>query len=153
MKHAYEITDEDKADYLERIYQGANPKAAAEELDSTGTQFHRCRSPKSQYYDPEFERAFNDAYHSEQRRRTLAEKADTLAWEKAESGDTRMIERLNLVHNPAWEFMRHQNLNVNIRAEIIREALPMLTDDQLKQAIEQRRKEMKLLPPAPADAA
>jgi hypothetical protein len=152
MKYAHKISPEDKADYLEMIFQGVNPKAAAEALDSTGTQFHRCRSPKSQYYDPEFEQAFNDAYHSETRRRTLAEKADTLAWEKAESGDTKMIERLNLVHNPAWEFMRHQNLNVNIRAEIIREALPMLTDEQLKQAIEQRRSEVKLLPPA-ADAA
>ncbi len=133
MKFAYELTAEDKAEYLDHIRDGLNPQEAAEQCDSTGTQFKRhWNNPDSQYYDPAFAQAFKDAYFGEAHAAGRLDEIRGMQWKKAREGDSRMIEKLSLVYDPAWKELRHQNLNVNV--EMIARMMPGFTLEQVEAA-------------------
>lgn len=155
MKYAFEISDEDKADFLDLLAQGMKPPQAAKEIDSTGTQFKRFRQPKSIYYDRKFAAAWEKIVNSPEHRRGLEERVRDMVWESAEEGNISMRWKLALTYLPEFEWAKHQNLNVNMQMQVLTRALPALTMDELERvaaALDEGQTPLKALPPA-ADAA
>lgn len=160
MRFAFELTDEDKQQFLENIYAGMDFARAAADLDSTATQFRKLRSPKSQYYDPVFAGECEIAIRSEEHEQAELEWLRGLQRTRAEEGSDRMIEKLSYAKDPEWEVLRHQNLNVNVKAEVAHKILPYVPRDVLERAIEQAEAEAALdtprlaaLPPPREDQA
>jgi multidrug efflux pump subunit AcrB len=133
MKYAGDITAEDKADFLKAIYEGQNRQQAAEQLDSTGTQFRRLCNSTSEHYDPAFAEAYKVAITSEHHERGRLEEIRDLVWKRARDGDTRMIEKLALIYDPDWRELRHQNLNVNV--QLAARMLPHISTAELERAL------------------
>jgi hypothetical protein len=133
MRYADELTAEDKADFLKAIYEGQNRQQAAEQLDSTGTQFRRLCNPISEHYDPEFADAYKLAITSEAHEQGRLEEVRDLVWQRARAGDTRMIEKLAMIYDPDWATLRHQNLNVNV--QMVARMLPHISTAELERAL------------------
>ncbi len=132
MKYAGDITAEDKADFLKAIYEGQNRQQAAEQLDTTGTQFRRLCNPTSEHYDGDFADAYRVAITSESHETGRLEEIRDLVWERARSGDTRMIEKLAMIYDPDWASIRHQNLNVNVN--LLARMMPHISTAELERA-------------------
>ena len=133
MKYAGDITAEDKADFLQAIYEGQNRAQAAEQLDSTGTQFRRLCNPLGEHFDADFAEAYRVAILSEQHEEGRLEEIRDLVWDRARRGDTRMIEKLALIYDPDWRELRHQNLNVNV--QMVARMLPHISTAELERAL------------------
>ncbi len=133
MKYAGDITAEDKADFLKAIYEGENRKHAAEQLDSTGTQFRKFLNPTSEHYDEAFATAYTVAVTSESHEQGRLEEIRDLQWDRARAGDTRMIEKLSLIYDPDWRELRHQNLNVNV--QLAARMLPHIPTVEIERAL------------------
>lgn len=133
MKHAGDLTAEDKADFLTAIYEGQNRQQAAEQLDSTGTQFRRLCNPTSEHHDAAFAEAYRLAITSESHEQGRLEEVRDLVWQRARGGDTRMIEKLALIYDPDWATLRHQNLNVNV--QMVARMLPHISTSELERAL------------------
>jgi hypothetical protein len=133
MKYAGDISAEDKADFLKAIYEGQNRQQAAEQLDSTGTQYRRLCNPTSEHYDPAFAEAYKLAITSETHEEGRLEEIRDLVWQRAREGDTRMIEKLALIYDPDWATLRHQNLNVNV--QMVARMLPHISTAELERAL------------------
>ncbi len=131
MKFAGDITAEDKADFLDLIYDGFNRKEAAEQLDSKGTQFRRLCRPGAEHYDPAFAAAYETAINSQEHIDGELDLIRGLQWKQMEKGDSVMIQKMSLIKDPAWAPLRHQNLNVNV--QMLASIFPELTRDQLEQ--------------------
>jgi hypothetical protein len=157
MKYAFEITEEEKAEYLELIRLGFKPAAAARELDSTGTQFRKFRSPKGQWYDKDFAQGFEAAINSDEHRINRQEVLRDRIDERSEVSD-RILEKQAMTELPEWESLRHTNLRIDGELKILAKVAPHFTDEELERAIEKARREelerpdLKALPP-PAETA
>jgi len=132
MKFAFEIVAEDKAEFLELLRQGMKPNKAAAELNSTGTQFRRLRREGGEHYDPDFDAAWSEVEASTEHRRELEERVRGMVWDSAEEGNVSMRWKLALTYLPEFEWAKHQNLNINMQAQVIMRALPGLTMDELE---------------------
>jgi hypothetical protein len=132
VKYAGDITAEDKADFLKAVYEGQNRQQAAEQLDSTGTQFRRLCNPTSEHYDASFADAYRVAITSESHEQGRLEEIRDLVWDKARGGDTRMIEKLAMIYDPDWASIRNQNLNVNVN--LLARMMPHISTAELERA-------------------
>jgi hypothetical protein len=132
VKYAGDITAEDKADFLVAIYEGQNRQQAAEQLDSTGTQFRRLCNPTSEHYDAKFADAYRLAITSESHEHGRLEEIRDLVWDRARNGDTRMIEKLAMIYDPDWATIRHQNLNLNVN--LLARMMPHFSTAELERA-------------------
>lgn len=141
MKHADELSAEDKADFIQAIYEGQNRHQAAEQLDSSGTQFRRLCNPASIHYDPEFSAAYQVAVTSESHEAGRLEEIRDLVWKRARGGDTKMIEKLALIYDPDWASLRHQNFNVNV--QMVARMLPHISTAELERALAELEQENK----------
>lgn len=148
MKYAAELTAVDKADFLKAIYEGQNRQQAAEQLDSTGTQFRRLCNPTSEHYDAKFAEAYKLAVTSEAHEQGRLEEIRDLVWERARKGDTRMIEKLAMIYDPDWATLRHQNLNVNV--QMVARMLPHISTAELERALAEMDRDK---PPGELDKA
>ena len=155
MIEASDISQEMKDDFIRLIQEGLNPAQAAQELGTTGTQFRRLRNAGGEHYDPEHERRFKQAITSEAHESSRLERIRDLVWQKAENGDSKMIEKLALIYDPDWRELRHQNLNINVG--IIARMLPHISTSELERALaEMESRDVIEAPrqlPAPAEAA
>lgn len=132
MKFAFEIDDDLKQEFLELLRQGMKPNRAATELNSTGTQFRRLRREGGAHYDAEFDAAWTEVETSAEHRRELEERVRDMVWDSAEDGNVTMRWKLALTYLPEFEWAKHQNLNINMQAQVIMRALPGLTMDELE---------------------
>jgi len=152
MKFAYEITAEDKADFLENLSQGVRPNKAAEQCDSTGTQFRKFRNPISQYFDPEFLRAWEEIEHSAAYRREFEDRIRDMVYDSAEDGNFTARWKLAVTHLPEFDWAKHTNLNVNMQMQVLTRALPALTMEELQRVAESlqagEKPDLKALPEA-----
>ena len=141
MIYTHHIAEDDelKQRFLELIRQGLKPNRAARELDSTGTQFRRLLNPDGAHHDPAFTEAYHAALRSDEHNRNLVEQLRDMQWDRAAAGDTRMIEKLSLIHDPDWEPLRHTNFRVDVN--LIARMLPGLSDEELARVIEQAEHE------------
>lgn len=129
---AKDITEEMKAEFIDLILDGLKPDQAAEQLGSTGTQFRRHRSPGSQHYDEAFANRYADAIISDEHSTAFLErlrgKIATLA---LDDGNVRLLEKLSMIYDPAWEGLRNPNLNVNVNV-LLAQAAPALSTAELE---------------------
>lgn len=132
--YAYELTQDNKATFIELIRAGHKPDAAAKEIGSTGTQFRRLRNPDGEHYDPDHAAQFHQAINSEEHHAAFLERIRSAVWNRAEAGSDRMLEKLSLIYDPDWEPLRNPNLNVNVN--MVARVLPYISDDVLAAAIE-----------------
>jgi hypothetical protein len=132
VKFAYQIDADDKETYLEYLRQGMRPNQAARECDSTGTQFRRFRSSKSQYYDHEFAEACEEILSSAQHRRELEERVRDMVWDAADEGNWNARWKLALTYLPEFEWAKSANLNVNMQMQVLTKALPALSMEELE---------------------
>jgi len=132
VKFAFEIDDDLKQEFLELLRQGMKPNRAATELNSTGTQFRRLRREGGAHYDAEFDAAWTEVETSAEHRRELEERVRDMVWDSAEDGNVTMRWKLALTYLPEFEWAKHQNLNINMQAQVIMRALPGLTMDELE---------------------
>lgn len=138
MKMAYEIDADDKAEFVNLIYEGFRCHEAAKQLGSTGTQFRRVRNPRSESYDADFAKAVEEALASDEHQRNYLERIRDARDMLIEDGNVKMIEKESYAHDPLWATMRHQNFNVNI--DILARTLPGLSREQLEAIAEAERK-------------
>jgi hypothetical protein len=132
MKHAGDLTAEDKADFLELIYDGYNRAQAAEQLDTTGTQFRKLCNPVAENYDSRFAQAYEAAINSDQHKQGELELLRDLQWKQMEKGDSQMIQKMSLIKDPAWASLRHQNFSVNVNFQRLVQRLPWMTTAELE---------------------
>lgn len=129
---AADITEELKDDYIDLILNGYKPDVAATRLGSTGTQFRKCRSSNSQWYDEEFALRYADAIVSDEHATAFLERIRGKVAELAlEDGNVRLLEKLSMIYDPAWEPLRNPNLNVNVNV-LLEQAAPGLTRPELE---------------------
>jgi hypothetical protein len=129
---AKDITPELKAEFLEMILDGYKPDVAATLLGSTGTAFRKHRSTNSQYYDEEFAHAFADAIASDEHGTAFLERLRGKISELAlEDGNVRLLEKLSMIYDPAWESLRNPDVNVNVNV-LLQQAAPALSRDELE---------------------
>lgn len=133
MLHAYELTPEMKAEFLELIYAGHKANTAAAEIGTTGTQFRKLKNPVSRYFDADFVAAWAEAEASDQHRVSREEDLRALVDERSRKSDTVLIKRA-LAELPEWEPLRHQNFHHDVNVKIA--ALQYVEDAALAQAIE-----------------
>ena len=132
MKPASDILQDDKDEYLGLILDGYKPDVAARQLGFTGTAFRKHRSPASIYYDEEFATKYADAIVSDEHSTAFLERIRGKVAELAlEDGNVRLLEKLSLVYDPAWEGLRNPNLQVNV-AVLLQQAAPSLTKPELE---------------------
>jgi hypothetical protein len=149
VKFAYEIDDDDKAAYLDHLRQGLRPNQAATECGYTGTQFRRCRSEQSQYYDPDFAAACEQA--EIEGRGTLEERVRDMVWDSAAEGNWNARWKLAVTHLPEFEWGRHSNFNVSVQLKQLDELLPLASRAELEakaEVLEAEVTELKALPAA-----
>ena len=154
MRFPYEITDEDKDEFLELLRQGLKPNQAARELDTTGSRMRKFRSEQSPYYDPLFAKQWAEVEQSAAYRRALEEMVRDWVYDSAEEGNWNARWKLALAHLPEFEWARHANLNVNMQMQVLTRALPALTMEErerVKEALADGEKpELRLLEAAEA---
>jgi hypothetical protein len=134
--YAFEIGTDEKETFLECLRQGMRPNQAAKEAGSTGTQFRRLRREGGAHYDPEFTAAWDTIIASGAHRRELEERVRDMVWDSAEEGNVSMRWRLALTYLPEFEWSKHQNLNVNMQMQVLTQALPALTMEELERVQE-----------------
>lgn len=131
-KLAGDLTAVDKDDFIQMIYDGYKPDVAAEMLGSTGTQFRRHRRPDSQWYDEEFANRYADAVASDEHATAFLERLrGKVAKMALEDGNVRLLEKLSMIYDPAWEGLRNPNLSVNVNV-LLQQAAPSLTREELE---------------------
>jgi hypothetical protein len=153
VKFAHEITAEEREEFLSLIYEGFRPDQAAKELGSTGTQFRKFASARSQYHDPEFAEKLREALASDEHQRAYLERIRDARANLVDQGNVRMIEKESYAHDPLWATLRHQNLNVNV--DILARTLPGLSLDELeriREALEKEKEPETIDVPAPLRA-
>lgn len=144
---AADIDAQLKDDYIDMIVNGYKPDVAAKQLGSTGTQFRKCRSEKSVHYDEDFAQRFADAIISDEHSTAFLERVRGKVAELAlEEGNVRLLEKLSMIYDPAWEPLRNPNLQVNVNV-LLEQAAPSLTRPELERLREalleaQKRKEI-----------
>lgn len=154
---AHQIDDALKSEYVGLIADGLDPGSAAKELNSTGTQFRKHRSPNSQWYDSAFADQVAAALASDQRKANRLERLEEAFWKAIEDGNTRMLEKGLYAYHPDFEQLRHTNLRVS--GEIVHAAkvlLPHLSAEEIQARladIEQKEGRLLELPPGNAEAA
>ncbi len=150
MKLAGDITDQDKDDFLELVYDGHNRKTAAEQLGFTGSMFRKLSNPVSEHYDPVFAQHYDRAIESEQHAKGELEMIRDFQWTQMQKGDSQMIQKMSLVKDPVWAPLRHQNLNLNVN--MLARLVPELPTEQIEQARDALMEKKGLKPPAQLEA-
>lgn len=136
MKFAREITEQDKADFIELLKDGYDPGSAARQLGSTGTQFRKLRRAHTQWFDPAFADACAAAESDEARAVTRRERLEEAFWEAVENGERWAVEKGLYAYHPDFEHLRHTNLRVSGEVEHTwRAMLPHLTDEELRERL------------------
>lgn len=132
-KLAEDLTQEDKDDFVSLILDGWKPDVAAEKLGSTGTQFRKHYSGKSErYYDEAFAGRVANALASDEHATAFLERLRGIQQALAfEDKNVRMIEKLSMIYDPAWEVLRNPNLNVNVNV-LLQQAAPGLSREELE---------------------
>ncbi len=140
MKFAYELTAEDKAEFVELLAQGWPANEAAEELDSTGTMFRKHYSGNSQqYFDPDFAQAVQEAKLSAKRALAQIEDIDSMIWKEARKGKQWAIEKLALTYHPDYAWAKSRNFHHSVEVELVKR-FPTLSREAVQEIIDAEEK-------------
>lgn len=159
MKHAREVTAEDKHDFVELLLDGYDAHSAARHLGITSFAMGKHRRAHTQYYDADFAEACDQAENSPHRARTRIERLDGGLWEAVDRGEKWAIEKALVTYHPDFEYLRHTNFRVHGQIEhnhkMLIDVRNLSKDELMKALAEAREREqapLALLPP-PVDVA
>jgi hypothetical protein len=136
VKHVSEITEDDKAEFLDLLRDGLDPGSAAHAIGTTGTQMRKMRRSHSVWFDSEFADACAVAEASPEATLTKRERLEEAFWLAVEKGEKWAIEKGLYAYHPDFEHLRHTNLRVSGEIMVAARALlPHLTDNEIEQRI------------------
>lgn len=155
-----DITEQEKALFLQNVYQGLNRQECARALGYKGKHFRALCSPQSPFYDEDFKVAYDEAIGSFEHAESRLERLRSEAQRRALLDSDRLLEKLLMVHDPEWAVLRERKTesNVNI-AVLVQQQLKQLPTDRIEQILslieegETVDAEALELPPAVRDAA
>lgn len=146
--HPY-ITAEMMEQYLDAVREGFNPQEAAEQAGQTATQFRAIRSPKSKYYDEDFAAQFREAYKSTEYEESRLERIRCEILRRALRDSDRLLEKLAVVYDPDWAFMRHKSVEITGSLDtFVQQHFGHLSSAQLQQIVEWAEGPKELQPPS-----
>jgi hypothetical protein len=134
-RHADDITEADKYEFLQMVRQGLDRREAARTLGFTARPWRALTSPLSPFYDEDFTNAYAEAKGSPESKMHYVERLREEVRRRAFTDSDRLLEKEAMVHLPEYDVLRQKNVNVNVRA-IFEQRLKMLPTDLLKQVLE-----------------
>ena len=135
---ASDITEAEKAQFLQLVRQGYNRQEAAKVLGYKARPWRAVCSPSSPHYDEDFAIAYADAVGSPEAKHYFLERLREETQRRALLDSDRLLEKLMLVHDPDWVPLRQKDVNVNIHAYIQQHFKDLPTDllEQLLAALD-----------------
>jgi hypothetical protein len=135
---ASDITEAEKAQFLQLVRQGHNRQEAAKVLGYKARPWRAVCSPSSPHYDEDFANAYAEAVGSPEAKLYFVERLREETMRRAMMDSDRLLEKLMLVHDPDWVPLRQKDVNVNIHAYIQQHFKDLPTDllEQLLAALD-----------------
>lgn len=115
---AADITEAEKAQFLQLVRQGHNRQEAANVLGYRARPWRAVCSPTSPHYDEDFAVAYAEAVGSPEAKHYFLERLREETQRRALIDSDRLLEKMMLVHDPDWVPLRQKDVNVNIHAYI-----------------------------------
>lgn len=142
--HAYEeITDDLKERFLDLVANGYTRPEAASALGANARQLRSCCNPKSHRYDDQFAKEYARLTEKDgEHHAAYVERLRAATLERALRSSDRMLEKLNVIHDPDWAVHKPQSMQINFNIDEIRAEFSQLPDAALQQYVEQKRKEL-----------
>ena len=145
------IDDFLKERFLELIEQGFTRPEAAESLGQTGSRFRRLTNPMSDQYDEKFAKRYKAlVIEGGLGKEALRERLESAAIDRALTSSDRILEKLLMIHDPAWADFKPGNARLEVTGEVLHRLLPTLPMevlDQIEEKPELLRESLKGLPP------
>ena len=129
-----DITEAEKAEFLQSVRIGLNRQEAARALDYKARHFRALCSPKSPFYDEEFARSYGEAIGSLEHEQYRLERLREEGFRRAMIDSDRLLEKHLMVYDPNWQKLREKDSNVNIRV-VFQQYFAQLSMDKLDQLI------------------
>lgn len=130
-----DITESEKADFLQLIRQGYDRREAAKILGYKARPWRSLTSPLSSFYDEAFTNAYFTALGSPDTKMQYVERLRERVRQFAFEGEVRLLEKEAMVHLPEWAVLRQKDVNVNVLA-VFEQHLKELPTDLLKQVLD-----------------
>jgi len=147
--HYEPITEDLKERFLHLFENGYTRQEAAKALDQTGTRFRRICNPRSDNYDPDFARRYQElTAEGGEHRANLRERLESAAIERGIASSDRLLEKALVIHSPDWEVFKPSHFQGNVNIEKLAILLPGLSNETLNAVIDEleSRPELKALP-------
>lgn len=133
-KQTSDITEAEKVEFLQMIRQGLNRMEAARVLGYKARCWRAVCSPHSQFYDEDFANAYAEAANSPEHQSHFLERLRSETMRRAMLDSDRLLEKLNMVHDPEWAVLRQKDVNVSINV-LIQQAFKTLPTEKLEQLL------------------
>lgn len=130
-----DITENEKAEFLQLIRQGYDRREAAKILGYKARPWRSLTSPLSSFYDERFTNAYFAAVGSPDTKMHYIERLREEVRKRALTDSDRLLEKEAMVHLPEWAVLRQKDVNVNVRA-VFEQHLKGLPTDLLKQVLD-----------------
>lgn len=140
-----EITDDLKERFLDLVANGYTRPEAAKALGANPRQLRACCSPQSHRYDDKFAKAYAKITEPDGEHHTgLVERLRDATLERALRSSDRLLEKVNIIHDPEWAVHKPQAMQINFNIDEIRAEFAQLPDDALQAYVAQLQKQKEL---------
>lgn len=140
---SYELDDDLKARFLDLVAQGYTRPEAAAALDGNARQYRALCNPASPNYDDKFAKAYAEITEPDGEHHTgLVERLRTATLERALRNSDRLLEKVNIIHDPDWAVHKPQSMQINFNIDEIRQEFRQLPDGDLEAYIEKKQREL-----------
>ncbi len=132
-----EPTDELKERFLELVANGYRRPEAARALEMSPRQIRACCNPESHRYDPVFAKEYARITEPGGEHETgLVERLRDATLERALRSSDRLLEKVNIIHDPDWAVHKPQSMQINFNIDEIRAEFAQLPDEALQAYVE-----------------
>jgi hypothetical protein len=129
-----DITEAEKYEFLQLIYQGYNRQEAAKSLGYKARCWRSLCSPRSLFYDEDFANAYADAAHSPENQSNFLERLRAETTRRALTDSDQLLTKMMMVHDPEWSVLRQKDVRIDVHA-VLEQRLGMLSAEQLRQLL------------------
>jgi hypothetical protein len=132
---AADISEAEKVEFLQRIYQGLNRQEAAHSMGfSSPRPWRALCSPQSPFYDGDFHNAYERANGSLEFEQNRLERLRAEGQRRALTDSDRLLEKFLMVYDPDWRVLREKDVNVSVDV-IVQRVFKTLSTDKLEQIL------------------
>ena len=144
--HAYEeITDDLKERFLDLVANGYTRPEAASALGASARQLRACCNPQSHRYDNAFAKEYARLTEKDgEHHAAYVERLRAATLERALRSSDRMLEKLNIIHDPDWAVHKPQAMQINFNIDEIRAEFAQLPDEALQAYVAQLQRQKEL---------